>query len=319
MLEADNYMRILGRGSNWFRYVDDILGIIPENTNIENKLRMLNNVNSNIQFTVEKEENNKLPFLDTIIHKTHEGIKFSVYRKPTNKDDFIHYLSGHDKKVKTGVVIGFFLRALRVCSPEYLEEEFTYIKNAFQKLKYPISLLNSLLNKSKNIYNRIREEQEPKNSNYLSVPMSTISEAIDKYLSNAGINIVKSSGIKIGEMVKKSEKIKTNDNSIIYRIPCAGCSASYIGESSRGLHKRIQDHKNDIRHHRTSNSLVVHIDSHKHLPNWQGIDIIQKGLSKSIRKTVEAAYINTNETINHRDGFVSLSRITSNLILGSLT
>ena len=119
--------------------------------------------------------------------------------------------------------------------------------------------------------------------------------------------------------MKKSEKMKTNDNSIIYRIPCAGCNASYIGESSLGIDKRTKDHRNDVRNHRTSNSLVVHIDSHNHLPNWQGIEIIQKGLTKSIRKTVEAAYINTNETINHRDGFVSLSRITSNLILMSMT
>ncbi|XP_076059674.1 uncharacterized protein LOC143036311 [Oratosquilla oratoria] len=35
-LEVDKFIRIIGRGSKWFRYVDDILVIIPEESNINN-------------------------------------------------------------------------------------------------------------------------------------------------------------------------------------------------------------------------------------------------------------------------------------------
>ena len=84
------------------------------------------------------------------------------------------------------------------------------------------------------------------------------------------------------------------------------------------LEKRLYEHKNDIRQHRTSNSLVLHVDSHGHLPNWNNVNILQKGLDKATRKTVEAAYISMNDTINHRDGFVNLSRITSSLVVKSL-
>ena len=65
-------------------------------------------------------------------------------------------------------------------------------------------------------------------------------------------------------------------------------------------------------------NVVLHIDSHGHLPNWQGVEILQKGLNRSLRKTAEAAYISINKTINHREGFVNLSSITSNLIVNSL-
>ena len=106
-LEADHYIRIMGRNCTWYRYVDDVLVVVPNKTNIENKLRMLNNVQSDIQFTVEEERDHMLPFLDTVIRKTGQGEKFSVYRKPTNKDDFIHFLSAHSSRVKSGVVIGF--------------------------------------------------------------------------------------------------------------------------------------------------------------------------------------------------------------------
>ena len=53
-LEKDRYIRIMGRGANWFCYVDDVLVIMPKNVNVENnKLRMLNAGNECIQFTVE--------------------------------------------------------------------------------------------------------------------------------------------------------------------------------------------------------------------------------------------------------------------------
>ena len=98
-------------------------------------LTRLNSVHEKIQFTVEEEEDQKLPFLDTLIHRGDEDLRFSVYRKPTNKDDYIHYYSAHSNKTKSGVVIGFFLRALRICSPEFLESEVTYVIDSFMKHK----------------------------------------------------------------------------------------------------------------------------------------------------------------------------------------
>ena len=75
-----------------------------------------------------------------MVHRVGNTAKFSVYRKPTNKDDFIHYLSGNNDRTKLGVVIGFYLRALRVCDEEFLNDELTYVTHGFQ-LSYPLGLL----------------------------------------------------------------------------------------------------------------------------------------------------------------------------------
>ena len=83
----------MGRICKWFGYVDVMLVIVPKNTNLENMIRMFKQVNECIKFTVEMQVDEKLPFLDTVIHKVGSEARFSVYRKPTNKDDFIHYLS----------------------------------------------------------------------------------------------------------------------------------------------------------------------------------------------------------------------------------
>ncbi|XP_069992330.1 uncharacterized protein [Penaeus vannamei] len=121
-LEAGHYRNIVGRDVIWFRFVDDILAIAPTRTNLPDLLQRLNALHPSIQFTTE-EKNEQILFLDFVIYRRPDGPIFSVYRKPTNKDDFIHYFSAHSKRTKEGVVIGFFLRAFRICIPEFLEEE----------------------------------------------------------------------------------------------------------------------------------------------------------------------------------------------------
>ncbi|XP_076058613.1 uncharacterized protein LOC143035633 [Oratosquilla oratoria] len=109
----------------------------PLNTNISDILSRLNQVHPKIQLTVEHEVNGSLPFLDTVTIKENNSVRFKVYRKPTHKDDYIHYSSAHDKKTKTGVVMGFYLRALRICSPEFLNEELQHITKTFVKPSFP--------------------------------------------------------------------------------------------------------------------------------------------------------------------------------------
>ncbi|XP_045137175.1 uncharacterized protein LOC123519735 [Portunus trituberculatus] len=267
LLESESLVRVMGSESLWFRYVDDIIVIMPTDTNVNDKLCKLNEVNEHIQFTVEEEVNGVLPFLDTVIHRKNERAIFSVYRKPTNKDDFVHFFSRHDMKTKSGIVIGFFLRAFRVCSDEFLHDECAYIVEAFKR---------------------------------------------------TGLRIIHCAGKKTKDIVTNNPPRAENEDSVIYKIPCSGCSSSYIGETGRGLKKRIYEHKNDMRHHRTSNSLVVHARDKGHLPNWVGATTLRKGLKKRDRKTVEAAYITTEEeTTNHREGFVCLSRAAAQLTISA--
>lgn len=43
----------------------------------------LNNLHSSLQYTMEVEENNKLPSLDLLVERTPSGFLTSVYQKPT--------------------------------------------------------------------------------------------------------------------------------------------------------------------------------------------------------------------------------------------
>ena len=65
--------------------------------------------------------------VDILLHRNHSELKFSVHCKSMNKNDWMDFYSHHIKKIKSGILIGFYLRARRICSPEYIREE-EYIK-----------------------------------------------------------------------------------------------------------------------------------------------------------------------------------------------
>ena len=52
-----------------------------------------------IEFTVEVECKQKLPFLNILVRCTESNIEYSVERKPTNKNDLLHFFSFNDIKI----------------------------------------------------------------------------------------------------------------------------------------------------------------------------------------------------------------------------
>ncbi|XP_072048616.1 uncharacterized protein [Amphiura filiformis] len=77
----------------WKRYVDDVLEIVNKGS-AEPLTEHLNQIDNtgNIKFTYETEENQQIPFLDTLIVKKPDGsIKLLVYRKKTHTDQYLHF------------------------------------------------------------------------------------------------------------------------------------------------------------------------------------------------------------------------------------
>ena len=153
-LERGPIKKIIGKDTPWYRYVDDTLVILRSRTNTKKILDDLNTVHPRIKFTMEEEVEESIPFLDTRVHRNNDGLKFSVYRKATHKDDYIHYLSGHSERTKRGVIIGFFIRALRISSQEFLATEIQHIFSSFRALMYPNSLLKRCYQSAKTIIGR---------------------------------------------------------------------------------------------------------------------------------------------------------------------
>jgi len=70
------------RTEGYFRYVDDILVVYNDNTNIYNVLEDFNNLAPKLKFTLEKEQNNQISFLDITIKKNQKGLSLKFIENP---------------------------------------------------------------------------------------------------------------------------------------------------------------------------------------------------------------------------------------------
>ena len=100
----------------WKRFVDDTFCIIAKGKE-DSFLDHINDVRPSIKFTMEREQDGKLPFLDCSLQRDGTGhITSKVYRKKTHTDRYLQYHSHHPVHVRRGVVKSLFDRAARVTS-----------------------------------------------------------------------------------------------------------------------------------------------------------------------------------------------------------
>ena len=69
-----------------------------------------------MQFTLETETDGKIPVLDVLIIRSVNKHDFTVYRKPTHNNRYLHFKSNHPPQVEKGVVISLVNRVLNICS-----------------------------------------------------------------------------------------------------------------------------------------------------------------------------------------------------------
>ena len=86
-----------------------------------------------------------------------------------------------------------------------------------------------------------------------------------------------------------------------------------MGETGRGLDIRLKEHRSDVKFHRVSNAIVLHIEKCNHLPDWDRTRILEKNVKKQTRKTLEAAHIISRNTFNSRSGFITWSAAAAKL------
>ena len=63
----------------------------------------VNPIHPSIQFTMEKEQDNKLSFLDVLITHTDQELSTFVYWKPTFTRQYLNFNSHHPYNVNKGI------------------------------------------------------------------------------------------------------------------------------------------------------------------------------------------------------------------------
>src|ERR1044072_5851534 len=102
---------------SWFRYVDDILAIVPNNFPILPFLTHMNDLIPSIKFTYELQINNIISFLDlSIVQNNNNNLTFKIFRKPTTKNQSLHAFSDHPDYIKKNIIFNSLTRSLTVLS-----------------------------------------------------------------------------------------------------------------------------------------------------------------------------------------------------------
>ena len=196
----------------WERFVDDVHSIVKR-THLENVFHHINNLHQNIKFTMEKENNGELAFLD-ILESFVSSLFNRAYSIITNKDDL------HQENARIKQVL----------------KENGYQESIISKIFKRITNNHSLPKLQQQMQATDIQEEEIKMSINLPYVEGT-SEKLRRILRSHKIRSTFYTENALRKLLcEPKDRVATEDkNNIVYEIDCSNCEAVYFRESKRSL------------------------------------------------------------------------------------
>ena len=213
---------------------------------------------------------------------------------------------------------------MRICSPEYLEDELNTIINAFKRIQYPEGMLLQLKEKAFAIKQRGPKERQRDRRPLIIIPHSALTELLEKHLGQY-LRIATPAQTRIGEIIKTKRTKHAPEHSIVYKIPCGDltCEKAYYGQTYRGLKKRLSEHKTTFKSGSQESPFLQHAEDTDHTPAWSAATVLHSGIpTKRKRLFLESAIIRANPNLNsskRQIGDFNLSNIAAQIVGGSST
>ncbi|XP_017467814.1 PREDICTED: uncharacterized protein LOC108360137 [Rhagoletis zephyria] len=227
------------------RYVDDIICLVTGDKE-EQILGYLNDQHTNINFTMDKENEGKIKYLDITIkiNKVTNKCEFGIYRKPTATDTIIHNTSNHPQQHKNAAFRHLITRLER--TP--LEKE------AYSKELNTIYAIAENNGYRKGLVNKIRRETKTKKSNkkennekawavltYTGKTSYKLAKVFQKYNINTAFRTKDNVGRILRNSANEEDPL---DKQGVYKLTCE-CQHSYIGQTGRKIKTRYREHIRD--------------------------------------------------------------------------
>ncbi|XP_044752677.1 uncharacterized protein LOC123312358 [Coccinella septempunctata] len=306
-------------------YVDDTITAIPSDK-ADELLSEFNSYHPRIKFTIEKEKDGELPFLDIKVVRGEDGSLLTKwYVKPTNSGRLVNFHSETSRSYKVGSIKNLIYRSTHLSSKIYYKENMKKIKEILKINNYPTTFVNKIINEYNPLNPRINEtlSSEDQVKRYFKFP----------YISGLSHNIAHSikQKSKTTELVfynllttqilfskLKDPTPNINRSSIVYKIPCLGCNKCYVGQTRQLLKTRIRQHKYDcddrFRDKDSSTALASHRFAESHNFDFDNVEILDYESNWKKRNISEMIHIRLNNTVNHRTDTQDLSQLYTNLL-----
>jgi hypothetical protein len=207
---------------------------------LSNTLQEFNLLHPNIQYTIEKQINNTLNFLDITIKNVHNKLTFDIYRKPTTTD-IIHKNSCHPAKHKNTAILHLINRMNTYpITKNNKQLELQRINTILQNNNYPPHVdINTKEKHNKNTPPNTTQKKKWTIFTYVGTETRTITRLFTH--TNLRIAFKTNNTIQNHLQPKKTNPDKYN-NSGIYQMKCKDCHKKYIGQTGRKFKTRYKEH-----------------------------------------------------------------------------
>ena len=304
------------------RYVDDTFLLFSDESHIEKFQNYLNEQHININFTVEKEENNTLPFLDIEVIRSDTGFSSGVYRKPTFSGVYSNYRSFIPTEYKYGMITTLLHRSFEIVSDYVkLDNEIKNLKKILKSNHYPEGFINKV------IFMFLHKKYTPKTVRH-TVPKKRV-RIILPYLGNTScvirtklrklfrtipscrLEIIFQTTYRMGNLFRFKDCLpKLIMSEFVYHYKCGSCAASYVGRCYRHKHVRFCEHsgispKTGVPYTPTlenASSIKTHIITNNHPINiGRDFTILSRGGTREVLDIKESIMIRKlRPTLNDR-------------------
>ena len=282
----------------WLRYVDDTFTKQHE-YEIEKFHQHLNNIDQHIKFTRELQQEDQLPFLDTLIHVKDDGTtKITIYRKPTHTDQYLNSESNHHIQHKRSVLKTLEHRARTLVTEEVDQaKELDHIKTALKANGYKEWFFRDPPLKARREPTKEEKAYPPRPIPYIR----GLSERLSKIFHQRGIRIYHKPVNTLRTMLVHPKDRTPNSQKcgVVYHLKCSDCDSTYIGETARALDARFKEHSSIKRSALTA--VGEHCKEHQHSLTWENVSVLAREDNTSRRKIREALEIQQEKPTLNRD------------------
>jgi len=247
------------------RYVDDILSIYDtESTKQDILIEYINSMHDRLQFNPTQESN----FLDLTIIRRISHLEIDIYRKPTTIDTTKHFLSIHPNEHKLAAYRYYTERMLNLpLNAERHKREWLTILRIEQRNGFPPTTIQKLRRQIKQKQHTAPHINMNKNKKWAT--FTFISPHIPKITNlfrNTNVMIAFRCRNTVGNLIKlpKDYDIPPHNKWGIYQLTCNTCNLSYVGQTSRNLKIRFQEHIRYIRSNSPQSAFAQHILQNQH-------------------------------------------------------
>ena len=254
----------LNKPKFYLRYVDDILAAFDNEQDSLNFLIFLNNRHPNIKFTIEKQNDHSIAFLDVFISGiSNQNLTLQTYHKSTYAGLLLNFKSFTSFSYKISFIKCLIDRLFKICNNwNSFHNDIENIKFNLIKNEYPPFLMDKVIKKylDCNFSSNQNQLKVKSDVHYFKLPyIGNLSHHIKNKLSklckefckeNFNIKLVFNS-FKIKNYFTYKDPIPNNLKSfLVYKFTWASCRSSYIGETCRHFKTRIEEHiKKDNKSH----------------------------------------------------------------------